>query len=66
MADAPALGLMASFKVPDTPLIAAGAVGGPFVMYATTPARNALTLASKDKVRKTPSWPESWANCSLL
>ena len=27
------------------------------VMCDTTPA---------DQVRKTPSWPRSWANCSLL
>lgn len=35
-------------EIPDTPLIVAGAVGGPFAMYMATPARNALTYASKD------------------
>mmetsp|Transcript_37382 Transcript_37382/g.93931 ORF Transcript_37382/g.93931 Transcript_37382/m.93931 type:complete len:313 (-) Transcript_37382:32-970(-) len=35
-------------KLPDTPLILAGALGGPFCIYVTTPLRNALTLASQD------------------
>jgi hypothetical protein len=37
------------FKVPDPPYIAAGALGGPFVVYLVTPLRNALTLAALDK-----------------
>lgn len=36
------------FKLPDTPLIVAGAFGGPFAMFMSTPARNALTFAAKD------------------
>jgi len=35
-------------KVPDPALIAAGAVGGPFVIYLVTPMRNALTLGALD------------------
>jgi len=35
-------------KLPDTPLILAGALGGPLCIYVTTPLRNALTLASQD------------------
>lgn len=35
-------------SVPDPPLVAAGAAGGPFVIYLTTPMRNALTLAALD------------------
>mmetsp|Transcript_45988 Transcript_45988/g.129373 ORF Transcript_45988/g.129373 Transcript_45988/m.129373 type:complete len:320 (+) Transcript_45988:3-962(+) len=35
-------------KLPDTPLILAGALGGPFVIFFLTPLRNALTLASQD------------------
>lgn len=34
------------FQVPDPPLIAAGACGGPFVVYLVTPMRNALTLGA--------------------
>jgi hypothetical protein len=30
------------------------------------PDNNTLTLAPLDQVRKTPSWPRSWANFSLL
>jgi len=33
---------------PETPLILAGAVGGPILMFLLTPLRNALTLASHD------------------
>jgi hypothetical protein len=36
------------FKLPEPPLIAAGAIGGPFCMYLVTPARNALTFGAKD------------------
>jgi len=36
------------FKMPDTPLIVAGAAGGPFCIYLSTPMRNALTTASKN------------------
>lgn len=39
---------MVAIELPDTPLIVAGALGGPFSMYMATPARNALTFASKD------------------
>jgi len=35
-------------KFPDTPLILAGALGGPFCIFFLTPLRNALTLASQD------------------
>lgn len=34
--------------IPDTPILISGGLGGPFVMYVVTPARNALTLGSKD------------------
>lgn len=37
-----------ALKFPDPPIIAAGALGGPLCMYFVTPARNALTIASKD------------------
>lgn len=33
---------------PETPLIVAGALGGPFCIYLLTPLRNALTLASQE------------------
>ncbi len=36
-------------KLPDPPLIAAGALGGPIVLYGVTPMRNALTLAAADQ-----------------
>lgn len=36
------------FKLPEPPLLAAGALGGPFCMYTVTPARNALTLGAQD------------------
>mmetsp|Transcript_81445 Transcript_81445/g.252782 ORF Transcript_81445/g.252782 Transcript_81445/m.252782 type:complete len:318 (+) Transcript_81445:79-1032(+) len=35
-------------KLPETPLILAGALGGPFCIFLYTPLRNALTLASQD------------------
>jgi len=35
-------------KLPDTPLLLAGALGGPFCIFILTPLRNALTLASQD------------------
>lgn len=35
-------------QVPDPPLILAGGVGGPMLMYAVTPLRNALTYGSMD------------------
>lgn len=35
-------------KMPDPPLIAAGAIGGPCVMFAVTPLRNALTYGAID------------------
>lgn len=34
--------------MPDAPLVAAGAFGGPTVIYMTTPLRNALTLGAQD------------------
>lgn len=37
---------MGFFKVPEPPYIAAGVLGGPFVMYLVTPLRNALTLGT--------------------
>jgi len=37
-----------SVQFPETPLILAGILGGPFVIYVLTPTRNALTLASQD------------------
>eukprot|EP00439_Symbiodinium_sp_Y106_P044594 s2309_g5.t1 len=37
----------ASVKLPETPLVLAGAVGGPFGIFFLTPLRNALTLASQ-------------------
>jgi hypothetical protein len=36
------------FKIPEPPILAAGALGGPFCMYTVTPARNALTIAAQD------------------
>jgi len=38
-------------KVPDPPYIAAGAIGGPFVIYFVTPMRNALTLGALDSTK---------------
>lgn len=38
----------AKVKFPETPLILAGALGGPFCIFVLTPFRNALTLASQD------------------
>jgi hypothetical protein len=35
-----------SFELPDTPLIVAGGLGGPFCLFSVTPARNALTLGA--------------------
>lgn len=35
-----------SFELPDTPLILAGGLGGPFCLFTVTPARNALTLGA--------------------
>jgi len=40
---------MTSF-IPDAPLLAAGGLGGPFVMLLVTPCRNALTFGSQDQV----------------
>mmetsp|Transcript_120567 Transcript_120567/g.191162 ORF Transcript_120567/g.191162 Transcript_120567/m.191162 type:complete len:310 (-) Transcript_120567:332-1261(-) len=37
-----------AFKLPETPLILAGALGGPLIIFGYTPLRNALTLASQD------------------
>jgi len=34
------------FKVPETPIIVAGGLGGPAVMFTVTPFRNGLTLGS--------------------
>lgn len=36
--------------IPDTPLVISGALGGPCVVFMLTPLRNALTLASQDRV----------------
>jgi len=35
-------------EMPDPPLVAAGGIGGPCVMFAVTPLRNALTYAAVD------------------
>jgi len=35
-------------KLPETPLVLAGAFGGPFCIFLLTPLRNAITLASQD------------------
>eukprot|EP00438_Fugacium_kawagutii_P004959 Skav222390 [mRNA] locus=scaffold4422:42345:43323:+ [translate_table: standard] len=35
-------------RLPDTPLVLAGALGGPFGIFTLTPLRNALTLASQN------------------
>lgn len=40
--------LLSHFKMPEPPIIAAGALGGPFCIYASTPVRNALTFAAND------------------
>jgi hypothetical protein len=37
-------------KGPENPYFIAGAFGGPLVIYVLTPLRNALTLASQDRV----------------
>jgi len=37
---------MDSLKLPETPVIVAGAVGGPAVMFTVTPMRNGLTLGA--------------------
>lgn len=39
--------------LPDKPLLISGAFGGPFVVFTLTPLRNALTLASQDRVSST-------------
>ena len=39
--------------VPDIPLLISGTFGGPFVVFILTPLRNALTLASQDRVSST-------------
>lgn len=41
-------GKAANLKFPETPLVLAGAFGGPFCTYTLTPLRNALTLASQN------------------
>lgn len=41
---------MATFHMPETPVIVAGGLGGPAVMFTVTPFRNGLTLASTDAV----------------
>jgi len=37
---------MSALKIPDTPVIVAGGIGGPSVMLTVTPMRNALTLGA--------------------
>ena len=39
--------------IPNTPLLISGAFGGPFVVFTLTPLRNALTLASQDRISST-------------
>jgi len=34
------------FEIPETPILVAGGLGGPFVMFTVTPMRNGLTLAA--------------------
>jgi len=46
-------------KLPETPLILAGALGGPLCIFCLTPLRNALTLASQDS---SSTAPELYAN----
>jgi len=41
-------GAKPKLKFPETPLILAGAIGGPFCIFLLTPLRNAITLASQD------------------
>jgi len=36
------------FKLPETPIIAAGAFGGPFCMYTVSPFRNAMSIVAQD------------------
>lgn len=36
--------------IPDRSLVVSGTFGGPFVVYMLTPLRNALTLASQDRI----------------
>lgn len=38
----------AKVNLPETPLVLAGALGGPFCVFLMTPLRNALTLGSQD------------------
>lgn len=37
-----------AFKFPETPIIVAGALGGPFCMYFVSPMRNAMSIAAQD------------------
>uniref|UniRef100_A0A6U8XQE9 ADP,ATP carrier protein n=1 Tax=Zooxanthella nutricula TaxID=1333877 RepID=A0A6U8XQE9_9DINO len=46
----PRKGAFGKIKLPELPLILAGALGGPFCIFVLTPLRNALTLASQDAV----------------
>jgi hypothetical protein len=39
--------------VPDRALLVSGSLGGPFVVFVLTPLRNALTLASQDRISST-------------
>ncbi|CAK9051903.1 unnamed protein product [Durusdinium trenchii] len=44
------LPLQQKVKLPDAPLVFAGAFGGPFGIFIFTPLRNALTLASQNSI----------------
>lgn len=48
------------FKLPETPLILAGGLGGPFCICLLTPLRNAITLGSQDA--ESSAW-EIYSNC---
>jgi len=39
--------------IPDRALMVSGSFGGPFVVFVLTPLRNALTLASQDRISST-------------
>jgi hypothetical protein len=41
---------MSSLKIPETPVIVAGGLGGPAVMFTVTPMRNGLTLGATNPV----------------
>jgi len=42
------MGVLEGMKLPEPPILAAGALGGPFCMYTVTPFRNSMTYAAQD------------------